>query len=63
LATQNCEIQEIVRAFYYGWYSELMTALPPVENGRIRAPEGSGLGIALQPDALKRKDCVIRRSD
>ena len=63
LATKNCEIQEIVRAFYYGWYSELMTVLPPIKNGRIRAPEGAGLGIALQPDALRRKDCVIRRSN
>ncbi len=62
LATENCHIQEIVRAFYFGGYGELMTALPPVRNGRISAPEGAGLGIALQPDILKRSDCVIRRS-
>ena len=62
LATPNCAIQEIVRAFYFGWYGELMTALPPVERGQIRAPAGDGLGIALQPGALKRGDCTIRRS-
>jgi len=62
LASPNCHIQEMVRAFYYGWYGELMTALPPVENGRIRAPEGPGLGTALQPDVLKRADCVVQRS-
>ena len=62
LASDNCGIQEIVRAFYYGWYGELMTNLPPVENGRISAPDGNGLGIELQPDVLKRSDCHIRRS-
>jgi len=39
-----------------------MTNLPPVENGRISAPDGNGLGIELQPDVLKRSDCHIRRS-
>ena len=62
MATRNCEIQEIVRAFYYGWYGELMTDLPPIENGRITAPNKAGLGTGLQPEALKRKDCNIRRS-
>ena len=62
LASNNCDIQEIVRAFYYGWYGELMTNLPPVENGRISAPDGNGLGIELQPDVLTRSDCHIRRS-
>jgi galactonate dehydratase len=62
LASKNCEIQEVVRAFYYGWYGELMTNLPPIKKGRISAPEGGGLGIQLQPDVLKRADCHIRRS-
>jgi galactonate dehydratase len=62
LNTRNCFIQEIVRAFYFGWYGELVTSLPPLENGRIAAPTGPGLGIALQPDILKRKDCHVRRS-
>ena len=62
LASKNCKIQEVVRAFYYGWYGELMTNLPPIKKGRISAPEGGGLGIQLQPDVLKRADCHIRRS-
>ena len=62
LASKNCEIQEVVRAFYYGWYGELITNLPPIKKGRISAPEGGGLGIQLQPDVLKRADCHIRRS-
>ena len=62
LATPNCHIQEVVRAFYYGWYGELMTALPPLESGRIRAPQGAGLGVALQPDVFRRQDVSKRLS-
>jgi galactonate dehydratase len=58
----NCFIQEIVRAFYFGWYRELLTELPPVERGLIRPPEGPGLGTALKPEVLMRKDARIRRS-
>ena len=63
LNATNALIQEMVRSFYHGWYRELVTALPPVENGMIRAPDGPGLGTRLQPDVLKRADCHIRRSD
>lgn len=62
LHTRNCFIQEMVRAFYYGWYGELVTELPPVENGRIRAPAGPGLGLALQPGIADRDDATVRRS-
>ena len=62
LNAPNALIQEMVRAFYYGWYQELVTALPPVENGMIRAPEGPGLGIKLQPGVRKREDATLRRS-
>ncbi len=62
LHAPNMFIQEMVRAFYYGWYGDLATNLPPVENGFIRAPEGPGLGIKLNPDILKRPDARIRRT-
>ena len=62
LHTRNCFIQEMVRAFYYGWYGELVTELPPVDSGRIRAPRGPGLGLALDPHILKREDARIRRT-
>jgi L-alanine-DL-glutamate epimerase-like enolase superfamily enzyme len=55
-------VQEVVRAFYYGWYDEIVTALPPLENGRIRAPEGAGLGLKLLPDVKKRPDAHTRIS-
>ena len=59
----NALVQEMVRAFYYGWYQELVTELPPVENGMIRPPDGPGLGTKLQPGVLKRADCQVRRSE
>jgi galactonate dehydratase len=62
LANSNCHIQEIVRAFYYGWYADLVTSLPPIKNGHITVPEGSGLGLALQKDVYKRKDVHIKSS-
>lgn len=62
LNAPNCFIQEMVRAFYYGWYGNLVTDLPPVENGMIRVPDGPGLGLKLQPDLLRRADCQVRRS-
>lgn len=43
LNARNCFIQEIVRALYYGWYGELVTALPTIKNGRISVPTGPGL--------------------
>ncbi|HSE78787.1 MAG TPA: mandelate racemase/muconate lactonizing enzyme family protein [Alphaproteobacteria bacterium] len=62
LATHNVFTQEIVRAFYYGWYADIVTALPPLANGHITAPEGSGLGLALLPDFRKRAGVSTRRS-
>ncbi|MDA1331849.1 MAG: mandelate racemase/muconate lactonizing enzyme family protein [Proteobacteria bacterium] len=56
----NALVQEMVRAFYYDWYAQLVTNLPVVKNGFITAPEGPGLGTQLQPSVLKRRD-VIRQ--
>ena len=63
LNARNCHIQEFVRAYYYGWYGSLVTALPPVKNGRISAPSGPGLGLALNPERLARPDVHRRRSE
>ncbi len=56
----NALVQESVRAFYTGWYKEVATALPIVENGQVRPPEGPGLGMELLPDIRKRPDAVVR---
>jgi len=62
METPNVAEQEITRAFYYGWYHECLDRLPPIDRGRIRAPEGDGLGVKLHPDLLLRKDVVTRTS-
>jgi galactonate dehydratase len=58
----NAPVQETVRAYYSGWYRELVTALPTIENGTIRPPEGVGLGTALLPDVHERADVHARSS-
>jgi L-alanine-DL-glutamate epimerase-like enolase superfamily enzyme len=63
LNATNALIQESVRAFYTGWYKELVTALPRIEDGDIYPMDGPGLGMKLLPDILKRKDAHIRRSN
>ena len=62
LNARNCWVQEIVRAFYYGWYGDFVTNLPPIKKGRITVPDGAGLGLALNPDVKGRDDVQIRRT-
>ena len=60
LACPNVVEQEITRAFYYGWYHELVDTPPPLENGSIRTPPGPGLGLTLLPELEKRADATLR---
>lgn len=62
LHVRNCWVQEIVRAFYYGWYDRFVTALPPIVKGEISVPRGTGLGTALQPDVVGRNGVSVRRT-
>jgi L-alanine-DL-glutamate epimerase-like enolase superfamily enzyme len=63
LHAPNALIQESVRAFYSGWYRELVTELPIVENGTIRLNDRPGLGLQLLPDLHRRADAVQRVSE
>ena len=63
LACSNSFVQEVVRAFYYGWYGDIVTQLPPMQNGIIEAPSGPGLGLSLQSDVKTRPGAKVRRSD
>ena len=42
LHARNALIQESVRAFYTGWYNELVTALPTVANGEVTISDAPG---------------------
>ena len=58
----NALVQESVRAFYKGWYPEVMTAVPSVSDGFVTAPEGPGLGCELRPDIDRRFSVTRRRT-
>ena len=62
LNAPNALIQETVRAFYTGWYREIVTELPRIENGWIYPMTGPGLGTRLQPDVFKRDDAIVRQT-
>ena len=62
LHARNALIQESVRAFYTGWYRELVTALPEITQGEVRVAQTPGLGLELLPGLDKRPDAVLRRS-
>ncbi len=56
----NAFIQETTRAFYHGWYADILTNIPLLKDGKVYTLEGPGLGTELQPDVLKRRDAVVR---
>jgi galactonate dehydratase len=63
LATPNAMIQEGVRAYYHGWYQDVLTEMPEIENGYVAAPSGPGLGTRLLPDFVTRPDVTVRVSE
>ena len=62
LNSPNAIFQEMVRAYTTGWYRELVTELPRVENGQMLAMPGPGLGTELAPGLKQRADATVRRS-
>ncbi|MBT6276783.1 MAG: mandelate racemase/muconate lactonizing enzyme family protein [Chromatiales bacterium] len=59
----NALCQESVRAFYSGWYKELVTCVPTIEGGEVLLPEGVGLGTELVPGFRNRDDVAVQRAD
>jgi L-alanine-DL-glutamate epimerase-like enolase superfamily enzyme len=59
----NAFIQETVRAYYTGWYRDLLTTLPSVADGHITPPPGPGLGTELVPGIGQRADATVRVSE
>ena len=62
LSQPNTLIQESVRAFYRGWYLDLVTEMPRIENGYVFPMEAPGLGVDLLPAVYERSDLTVRRS-
>ena len=58
----NTLIQESVRAFYRGWYNELVTTMPTIKDGYVYPMEGTGLCVELLPAVFERSDLTVRRT-
>jgi galactonate dehydratase len=58
----NALIQESVRAFYSGWYNELVTHVPQPVRGYFEKPPGPGIGCELLAEVWKRNDAAVRSS-
>lgn len=59
-ALPNAMIREGMRTYYKGgWYEDVETGLPKVEDGFVSAPDGPGLGLRLQPEFLTGSDVTI----
>jgi galactonate dehydratase len=58
----NTLIMESVRAFYRGWYNELVTVMPVIKDGYVYPMEGPGLGVDLRPEVFDRPDLIVRRT-
>ncbi len=59
----NTLIMESVRAFYRGWYNELVTVMPVIKDGHVYPMEGVGLCSELRPEVFERSDLTVRRTN
>jgi len=58
LNAPNALVQETVRAFYTGWYKEILDTMPVFEKGYALPMQGPGLGTALIQDRFDASDAV-----
>lgn len=56
LNAPNALVQETVRAFYTGWYREILTDMPVFEKGFALPMQGAGLGTSLIADRFNAAD-------
>lgn len=63
VSVPNVVVQEVVRAFYHGWYQDIVTDLPVLADGSMEPPAGAGLGTRLQPDLKQRPGTHVMRSE
>ena len=63
LHVPNALVVETVRAYYNGWYNEVMTNPLPISDGMISLSDNPGLGTALREEVLNRPDVHLEFSD
>jgi L-alanine-DL-glutamate epimerase-like enolase superfamily enzyme len=52
----------VVRAYYFGWYQELVEDLPPLKDGFIAPLDAPGLGVRLRKGFRERADVHVQAS-
>ena len=60
LTTPNALVQETVRAYYRGYYKDVVTSVPEVRAGEIYPLTAPGLGTDLLPDLPGRPDATVQ---
>ena len=63
LASPNVKVQEVARAFWHTWYSQMATGFPKLEGGMIRVGSESGHGAALSEAFLRSSSTSVRSSE
>jgi L-alanine-DL-glutamate epimerase-like enolase superfamily enzyme len=63
VASANVVLQETVRAHIRSFYKHLVDRQPVIEEGRLLAPVGSGLGTSLLPELFQPGQNQFRRSE
>jgi galactonate dehydratase len=58
----NASYQECVRAYYSGWYTEIVADLPRVADGRVAPLDGPGLGLRLREELFHRPDAIVHKT-
>ena len=51
----NVNYQEAVRAYFTGWYTEIVADIPMVTDGSVAPLDGPGLGLSLRPELFQRR--------
>jgi galactonate dehydratase len=62
LHAENASLQEMVRAYYFGWYAEFVVGLPAFVQGRLSVGDAPGHGVSLRPEVARRPDAHVRTS-
>lgn len=62
-AIDNAFVQEVTRAFYHGWYTQIAEGLPVIEGGRISPAAAPGHGIRLTEEFLASPATTCLRTE
>lgn len=58
----NAMLMETVRAFYLGFYADLVEPNIDVRHGHLYFPDAPGLGVRLRPEVWQRPDATVQVS-